>query len=105
MSSASFGKLLHTVFVVLLASATGRAGAQTIEQLANGAIVHSQTGIEMCIRDRFGSVPCIDSHLFSAWRPRSRIPVSYTHLRPLKKCCREPRALFSVSRSSRVTGI
>ncbi len=24
---------------------------------------------------------------------------------PLKKCCKEPRALFSVSRSSKVTGI
>lgn len=53
MSSASFGKLHHTavVFVILLASATGSVGAQSIEQLANGAIMHSETGIvhvEVC---------------------------------------------------------
>jgi alpha-D-xyloside xylohydrolase len=53
MSSASFGKLHHTafVFVVLLVFATGGVGAQSIEQLANGAIMHSETGIvhvEVC---------------------------------------------------------
>jgi alpha-D-xyloside xylohydrolase len=40
-----------SVFVVLLAFATGRGGAQSIEQLSNGAIVHSETGIvhvEVC---------------------------------------------------------
>jgi len=55
MSSASFGKLINvhatSVFVVLLAFATSRGDAQTIDQMASGAIVHCDTGIvhvEVC---------------------------------------------------------
>ena len=53
MSSLSFGKLLHatSVYLFLFAVATGCGSAQTSQQLANGAIVHSETGIvhvEVC---------------------------------------------------------
>jgi alpha-D-xyloside xylohydrolase len=53
MSFASSIKLLLTTsaFVLLFAFATVRSGAQSIEQVANGAIVHSESGIvqvEIC---------------------------------------------------------
>ena len=53
MPSASSKKLLltTTAFVLLFASATARSGAQSIEQVVNGAIVHSESGIvqvEVC---------------------------------------------------------
>jgi alpha-D-xyloside xylohydrolase len=75
MFSACSGKLLHatSAFVAILAFATGRGGSQTIERLANGAIVHSGTGlvhVEVCSESVI--------HIFASASPmpiKSLVPV------------------------------
>ena len=75
----SCGKLFHTtsVFVVLSAFATGRGGAQTMEKLANGAIVHSESGIvhiEVCSESMI--------HIFTSASPMPIKSLVPTVIRP-----------------------
>ena len=79
MSFASSNKLLlaSSLFVALLASAAVHGGAQSIEQVANGAIVHSDSGIvhiEVCSESVI--------HILASATPAPVLPPIPTVIRP-----------------------
>lgn len=79
MLTARSGKLVHAiiVFVAMLAFATGHGGAQITEPLANGAIVHTETGIvhiEVCSESVI--------HVFSSASPIPIKPLVPTAIQP-----------------------